>query len=154
VAFTLPQGDYRFRADLNGTQYWSDEANHCSLPGCETAGVTVSKPVTVTVAGEEANPYPELSVYVFDGDNNYDQPEKTTKDFVVNMKSDILDGFCVPATISQNFGTPKWSPDSKYLILFNIDSNTKGDVVFVNIETQTAYQIAQDTEVIGWIEKP
>lgn len=62
VAFTLPQGDYRFRADLNGTQFWSDEVNHCTLPGCETAEVTVSKPVTVTVAGEEANPYPELIV--------------------------------------------------------------------------------------------
>ena len=68
VAFTLPQGDYRFRADLNGTQFWSDEANHCTLPGCEAASVTVSKPVIVMVTGEEANPYPELSVYVFDGD--------------------------------------------------------------------------------------
>jgi YD repeat-containing protein len=68
VAFTLPQGDYRFRVDLNGTQFWSGEENHCTLPGCESANVTVSKPVTVTVAGEEANPYPGLSVYVFDGD--------------------------------------------------------------------------------------
>ena len=68
VFFTLPQGDYRFRGDSGGTQYWSSETDACMLSGCETAGVMVSKPVTVTVAGEEANPYSELSVYVFDGD--------------------------------------------------------------------------------------
>ena len=47
--FTLPQGSYRFRADFNGTQFWSGDANHCDIPGCETATVTVTKPVTVTV---------------------------------------------------------------------------------------------------------
>jgi hypothetical protein len=28
VSLTLPQGDYRFRSDLNGTQFWSGETNH------------------------------------------------------------------------------------------------------------------------------
>jgi RHS repeat-associated protein len=32
--FTLPQGDYRFRADYDGVQFWSSEGNSCSLPGC------------------------------------------------------------------------------------------------------------------------
>ena len=68
TVFTLPQGDYRFHGAPGGTQYWSSETDACMLSGCETAGVMVSKPVTVTVAGEEANPYSELSVYVFDGD--------------------------------------------------------------------------------------
>jgi RHS repeat-associated protein len=68
VNFTLPQGDYRFRADLNGTQFWSGETNHCTVPGCESAGVTVTKPVLATVASELGDPYPELPVYVFDGD--------------------------------------------------------------------------------------
>ena len=68
VSFTLPEGDYRFRADYNGTKFWSDGANHCALPGCETAAVTVTVPVTVTVAGETGDPYPDLDVYAFEGE--------------------------------------------------------------------------------------
>jgi hypothetical protein len=41
AVFTLPQGDYRFRADLNGTQFWSGEENHCTLPACEADAVTL-----------------------------------------------------------------------------------------------------------------
>jgi YD repeat-containing protein len=41
VIFTLPEGDYRFRADLNDVQFWSGESDHCGLPGCETALVEV-----------------------------------------------------------------------------------------------------------------
>jgi hypothetical protein len=41
VVFTLPLGDYRFRADRNGTQFWSDEENHCTLPECEADAVTL-----------------------------------------------------------------------------------------------------------------
>jgi hypothetical protein len=32
AAFTLPTGNYRFRADLNGTQFWSNTQNHCIVP--------------------------------------------------------------------------------------------------------------------------
>jgi len=32
---TLPQGSYRFRADYQGSQYWSGETDHCAIPGCE-----------------------------------------------------------------------------------------------------------------------
>ena len=68
AVFNLPVGDYRFRADLNGTQFWSSEENSCALPGCNIDSVTVTKPVTVTVAGEEGNPYVEVTVYAFDGE--------------------------------------------------------------------------------------
>jgi hypothetical protein len=34
AVFTLPQGNYRFRADKNGTQFWSGASNHCAVPGC------------------------------------------------------------------------------------------------------------------------
>jgi len=34
VEFTLPEGSCRFRADYDGVQFWSDEENHCDLPGC------------------------------------------------------------------------------------------------------------------------
>jgi YD repeat-containing protein len=69
VSFILPEGDYRFRADLNGTQFWSGAANHCTVSGCEVAGVTVTKPVTVSVISQVGTAYPDLNVYVFDGED-------------------------------------------------------------------------------------
>jgi RHS repeat-associated protein len=36
----LPQGNYRFRADQGGAQYWSDSTDDCMVPGC--TGVTVT----------------------------------------------------------------------------------------------------------------
>ena len=41
VILTLPVGEYRFRADVEGVQYWSGESNHCTVPGCISATVTV-----------------------------------------------------------------------------------------------------------------
>jgi hypothetical protein len=41
VTFTLPQGNYRFRGDLNGTQFWSSTENACALPGCASAAITL-----------------------------------------------------------------------------------------------------------------
>ena len=52
VTFTLPQGSYRFRADLNGTQFWSSTQNDCTVPGCTTATVTLPSSIaqqTVTI---------------------------------------------------------------------------------------------------------
>lgn len=67
VIFTLPQGDYRFRADLNGTQFWSGTSNHCEVSGCENVSITVSEPVTVTVQDTENAPQAGLKVYAFKG---------------------------------------------------------------------------------------
>ena len=67
AVFTLPQGSYRFRADLNGTQFWSSGANDCTLPGCSTDQVTVTKPVTVTVQNAAGTPQSGLKVYAFSG---------------------------------------------------------------------------------------
>ena len=44
VILTLPLGNYRFRANKNGQQYFSGLANHCSIPGCVSATITL--PVT------------------------------------------------------------------------------------------------------------
>src|SRR4030067_606703 len=68
VAFTLPQGDYRFRADRNGTQFWSGGTDHCALPGCTEASVTVTIPVAATVQTEPGSAYADLPAYAFDGD--------------------------------------------------------------------------------------
>ncbi|HRJ57435.1 MAG TPA: carboxypeptidase regulatory-like domain-containing protein [Anaerolineales bacterium] len=67
VTLTLPVGSYRFRADINGTQFWSGTSNHCDVPGCGSAGVTVTNPVTVTVTDTDGAPKPGLKVYAFDG---------------------------------------------------------------------------------------
>ncbi len=67
VELTLPQGAYRFRADYDGTQFWSGEVNHGTVPGCETATIELTLPVTVTVLDTDAVPQEGLSVYVFDG---------------------------------------------------------------------------------------
>ncbi|MCK5793082.1 MAG: hypothetical protein KAH12_00130, partial [Anaerolineales bacterium] len=48
VVFTLPEGDYRFRADLNDVQFWSGEVDHCALPGCEAAIVEIPGAFGVT----------------------------------------------------------------------------------------------------------
>ncbi|MGB2896118.1 MAG: RHS repeat-associated core domain-containing protein, partial [Anaerolineales bacterium] len=69
VSLTLPQGDYRFRSDLNGTQFWSGEANHCTIPGCLNTSITVAIPITVTVQSQTGSPYPDLPVYVFSGES-------------------------------------------------------------------------------------
>lgn len=67
VSLHIPQGNYRFRADLNGTYFWSGAANHCEVPGCGSASVTVSKPLTVTVQDTDGAPKEGLKVYAFDG---------------------------------------------------------------------------------------
>ncbi len=36
----LSAGSYRFRTLADGTNYWSGAANHCTVPGCSSAGIT------------------------------------------------------------------------------------------------------------------
>ena len=67
AAFTLPQGEYRFRADSNGTPFWSAAEDDCALPGCESTSITVSKAVAVMVKSQSGQPYPNLPVFVFTG---------------------------------------------------------------------------------------
>ncbi len=67
VTLTLPQGDYRFRADLNGTQFWSDTQNHCSVPACGSATVTVTKPLTLIVQDVDGVTKSGVKTYAFNG---------------------------------------------------------------------------------------
>lgn len=41
VTFDLPEGTYRFKAEQYSLPFWSNTANHCSVPTCTTASVTV-----------------------------------------------------------------------------------------------------------------
>jgi YD repeat-containing protein len=51
-------GDYRFRADKDGEQYWSGEINHCILPGCTTATVVVDEELAYTAPPTTASSAP------------------------------------------------------------------------------------------------
>ncbi|RPH74906.1 hypothetical protein EHM76_02675, partial [bacterium] len=75
--FDLPEGSYRFRADKNGTQFWSGSENHCTVPGCGSAAITVSKVITVTVRNTAGEPHAGLPVYAYDG-GTYTGYSKTT----------------------------------------------------------------------------
>ena len=68
VSITLPEGEYRFRADVDGTQFWSGEENHCSVPGCGSVTFTIPLPVLVTVLNTDTEPMAELPVYAFEGE--------------------------------------------------------------------------------------
>ena len=67
VQLTLPLGDYRFRSNLTGTQFWSGGTDHCTCPGAKPRTVIVTLPVTVTVTDTDVVPQEGLPVYVFDG---------------------------------------------------------------------------------------
>jgi RHS repeat-associated protein len=67
VTLTLPQGSYRFRADKNGTQFWSAAENDCEIPGCVSAAIETTIPVTITVLDSGGAPQAGLPVYAFDG---------------------------------------------------------------------------------------
>ncbi|MCP5099475.1 MAG: multicopper oxidase domain-containing protein, partial [Chloroflexi bacterium] len=41
ASFNLPAGDYRFATDVYGIRHYSDTANHCTVPGCGSATLTV-----------------------------------------------------------------------------------------------------------------
>ena len=68
--FTLIPGDYRFRVDKNGTQYYTDTVNHCSVPGCDAVGLEVPESVTVNVSSSAGGVESGLTVYAYNA-NNY-----------------------------------------------------------------------------------
>ena len=52
---------------MDNVAIWSGETNHCTVPGCETAGITVTNPVTVTVQDTASQPKSGLLVTAFIG---------------------------------------------------------------------------------------
>ena len=70
VSLTLLPGNYNFRADFNGTQFFSGGTagnNTCTVPGCTADSVMVTLPVIVTVADTDSTPQSGVSVYAFNG---------------------------------------------------------------------------------------
>jgi alpha-tubulin suppressor-like RCC1 family protein len=62
VRFTLPDGEYRFRADKLERAYWSGTGNHCSIPDCTNFTMYVYNSVTVHV--EDTNGAPDVGIAV------------------------------------------------------------------------------------------
>jgi hypothetical protein len=67
VTFTLPLGDYRFRATKGVHEFWSGESNHCTVPGCIAAGITVNNSVVVTVLDTNGDPQVGVEVKSYNG---------------------------------------------------------------------------------------
>ncbi|NKB33807.1 MAG: hypothetical protein GKR91_11980 [Pseudomonadales bacterium] len=67
ATFTLPVGDYRFRIDKNGTQFYTDDVNHCTAPGCTSVDYEIPEDITVTVSSSAGGFESGLNVYAFDG---------------------------------------------------------------------------------------
>lgn len=68
ATFTLLPGDYRFRIDKNGTEFFTDVVNHCSVPGCTAASMEIPEDILVSVSNSSGGPEPGLHVHAFDGE--------------------------------------------------------------------------------------
>jgi len=58
-----PPGSYRFVININGLDFYSGAAGHCTVPGCTTATITTQVPVIVTVRDTTGAPRPNMTVY-------------------------------------------------------------------------------------------
>ena len=58
----VPAGSYRFVATMNGWDFTSGAAGHCTIPGCTAATITTTLPVAVTVRDTNNVPQPNLTV--------------------------------------------------------------------------------------------
>lgn len=70
VSFTLAPGSYNFRADKDGTHFFSGGSsgvNTCLVASCTADNVTVTNPMVVTVIDSNNVPQAGVSVYAFSG---------------------------------------------------------------------------------------
>jgi hypothetical protein len=63
----LPAGTYRFKVYTDGASYWSGSANHCTIPGCESASIATGVPVLVTVQDVGGQAQGGVNVWAFNG---------------------------------------------------------------------------------------
>ena len=71
VTASIPTGTYRFASVYNGTRFYSNTVNHCTIPGCANASITANRPTTVTVTDNNGAVQLGLTVYASDGTNLY-----------------------------------------------------------------------------------
>ena len=79
VSFDLADGDYKFRADYFGYQFWS---NVYTVPGTLSDVLTIAhQDVTVTVNqiyGYDTDPLEGINVYLFTGSGSYQEIYQVT----------------------------------------------------------------------------
>lgn len=93
--------------------------------------------------------------FVFQLSYNFRQPNEIIKYILLDLQANPLEGCCLSIEKKGvDFALPIWSPDNKYVLISNVNSDRKGNVFVIDVENETAHKIAQDMEVIGWIEKP
>ena len=86
---------------------------------------------------------------------NFLQPNEVSKYISLDLQASPLEGFCIPIDEpGLNFGRPMWSPDNRYVLISTVDSYEEGDVFVVDVENEIAYKLAEDVDILGWIEKP
>jgi hypothetical protein len=87
----------------------------------------------------------------------FEEPEKTSRHIVLNLQSNIVEGYCINPSPdwNSNFRSAVWSPDSKYwYIPYTHRSSRDKGVFLVDVEGVMAYKFPQDWDVLGWIAKP
>ncbi len=82
--------------------------------------------------------------------------ETDSKYIILDLHSEVPQGFCINALPSANNENvpPVWSPDSHFLAISNTDVNGFGELLLVDIQTRKLYNLATDSNAIGWIVKP
>ena len=78
---------------------------------------------------------------------------------VINVESGAITNYCVPGDFSGQLGKgsifipyPLWSPDGKQLVVVNrYDEDNHNRVILVDLETEQAYQIAENAIPVGWL---
>ena len=65
----MPEGDYRFRTEVDEQYFFSDTVNHCTPSTCTSAQLAMPTvhAVTVSVQDDAANPQQDVVVYAFEG---------------------------------------------------------------------------------------
>jgi RHS repeat-associated protein len=56
ASFRLPADDYRFSVQPDHYKFYSGAEGHCSVPGCDSASISISKMVRVTVKNAAGDP--------------------------------------------------------------------------------------------------
>ena len=71
VSLTMPEGSYYFRTVKNGYTASSGSNNHCTVPACSAASITLPtfSEVVVTVADSASVAQADLPVFAYDGEN-------------------------------------------------------------------------------------
>jgi hypothetical protein len=83
--------------------------------------------------------------------------ERGSKYIVLDLSLPNLDGFCIDNTMRSDVGvaqSPVWSPDSQYLIISDMITYNRGNLVLVDIKRRHAFHVTNDVEVRGWINNP